>query len=128
MKKVDFISLLLGLAGGMFFALGMCMCLVTEWGRFDEGVIMGAVGLAVLLIMIFIRRRMLGKPPIRLSGKNLAALGLGLAGVLCLGIGMCMCMCLGAFRLGCDSGSSGHGVAFVPYSAAEGAEMRRWAG
>lgn len=42
MKKADFVTLILSTIGGVLFALGMCMCLVTEWGSFDAGVILGA--------------------------------------------------------------------------------------
>ncbi|MBQ3078078.1 MAG: hypothetical protein IJC43_09480 [Clostridia bacterium] len=92
MKKGNFITLLLSVIGGVLFGLGMCMCLLPEWNAFSEGVAVGAAGLVVLLAMVGIRRRMLGKPPLTLSRKTVAAAALGIAGALTLGVGMCMVM------------------------------------
>ena len=92
MKKENFISLILGTAGGMLFALGMCMTLLPEWNTFKEGIAMGVAGLIVLLVMVLVRRKMLGKAPIRISGKTIGATLLGIVGALTLGVGMCMCM------------------------------------
>ena len=92
MKKENFISLILGTAGGMLFALGMCMTLLPEWNTFTEGIAMGVAGLIVLLVMVLVRRKMLGKAPIRISGKTIGATILGIVGSLTLGVGMCMCM------------------------------------
>lgn len=92
MKKSDFATLILSTVGGVLFALGMCMCLVAEWGSFDAGVILGAAGLVVLLAMVIVRRRMLGKPPIKLTARAVGIAALAAAGALALGIGMCMVM------------------------------------
>ena len=92
MQKKNFVSMILGTIGGILFALGMCMCLVTEWGSFDAGVILGAAGLVVLLAMVIIRRKMLGKPPIKLSARAVGIAALAAAGALALGVGMCMVM------------------------------------
>ena len=53
---------------------------------------MGVAGLIVLLVMVLVRRKMLGKAPIRISGKTIGATLLGIVGALTLGVGMCMCM------------------------------------
>lgn len=34
MKKKNFVSLVFGTVGIILFALGMCMCLLPEWGAF----------------------------------------------------------------------------------------------
>ena len=44
MKKKNFVSMILSAAGGILFAMGMCMCLLPEWNVFNPGVAMGAVG------------------------------------------------------------------------------------
>ena len=58
MQKKNFVSMILGTIGGILFALGMCMCLLPEWGAFGPGVVIAAVGAVVLLAMIFVRRKM----------------------------------------------------------------------
>lgn len=70
----------------------MCMCLIQDWESFDAGVVMGAVGAVVLLAMVVVRRRMLGKPAIKLSAKAVGTGVLAAVGALTLGIGMCMVM------------------------------------
>jgi len=92
MKKENFASLLMGTIGGILFALGMCMCLVSEWNAFQQGVIVGAIGIVVLLVMLIVRRKMQGKPPITLSRKTVGAIALGLVGASAFGVGMCMTM------------------------------------
>lgn len=58
MKKSSFVAMILGVIGGILFALGMCMALIPEWNAFVPGVVMGAAGVLVLLIMIFVWRKM----------------------------------------------------------------------
>ena len=90
MKKENFVSLLLGTVGGILFALGMCMCLVEEWGAFRPGLAAGAAGLVVLILLAIVRRRMQGKSVVKWNAKTVGALALGVAGVLVLGPGMGM--------------------------------------
>lgn len=93
MSKKNFISLILGTIGGILFALGMCMAMLPEWGAFTQGIVIGCVGLVVLLVMLVVRRKMEGKPVIvKLSGKTIGTIVLGVAGALVLGTGMCMVM------------------------------------
>lgn len=92
MKKSTFVAMILGTIGGVLFALGMCMALIAEWNAFRPGVIMGVIGLLVLLIMVFVWRRMENKAPIKPSGKTIGATLLGIIGALLLGVGMCLTM------------------------------------
>lgn len=92
MQKKNFVSMLLGTVGGILFAIGMCMCLLPEWGVFTQGIIIGAVGAVVLLAMLIVRRKMEGKPAVRLNGKAVGSVLLGVIGALALGVGMCMVM------------------------------------
>ena len=69
MKKKNFVSMVLGTVGGILFAIGMCMCLLPEWGAFTQGVIIAAVGIVVLLAMLLVRRKMEGKPAVKLNGR-----------------------------------------------------------
>ena len=92
MKKSSFVAMILGVIGGILFALGMCMALIPEWDAFVPGVVMGAAGVLVLLIMIFVWRKLEHKNPIRVSGKTIGTVLLGIAGALLLGVGRCLTM------------------------------------
>ncbi len=92
MKKSSFVAMILSTVGGILLALGMCMCLLPEWNAFKPGVVMGGVGLLVLLVMVFVWRKMENKEPISLSGKTIGGILLGIAGSLLLGVGMCLTM------------------------------------
>lgn len=92
MKKSTFVAMILGTIGGILFALGMCMALITEWNAFRPGVIMGVIGLLILGIMVLVWRKMENKAPIKLSGKTIGATLLGIVGALLLGVGMCLTM------------------------------------
>lgn len=92
MKKENFVSLVLGVSGALVLGIGMCMTTLTEWNAFKPGIIVGAVGLVLLLIMVLVRRKMKGLPPIKLSGKAIGTAALGIVGALALGVGMCMTM------------------------------------
>ena len=85
MKKKNFVSMILSVAGGILFAMGMCMCLLPEWNVFNPGVAMGAVGVVILLVMLIVRRKMEGKSAIHFSGRTLGSVLLGIVGALGLG-------------------------------------------
>ncbi len=92
MKKSSFVALVLGTVSGMLFAIGMCMALLPKWNAFKPGVVLGSVGLGLGLVTVFIWRRLAGKAPIHISGKNVSAIIVGIIGALALGVGMCFCM------------------------------------
>lgn len=100
MKKSNFVALILGTVGVVFFALGMCMALLPEWGMFNQGVVCGIIGLVVLLITVMIWRKMEGKAPIKLNAKTVGAVVVGVLGALLLGVGMCLSMVFGKMVLG----------------------------
>ena len=92
MKKKDFVTLMMSVVGGILFALGMCMALLPEWNTMTQGVVIGAVGLVVLLVMLLVRRKMDGKPAIVFSGKAIATTLFGIFSTVVFGVGMCMTM------------------------------------
>lgn len=100
MKKSNFVALVLGTIGGVFFALGMCMALLPEWGMFQQGIICGVVGLVILLVTLLVWRKVEHKAPIKLNAKTVGAVLLGVVGALVLGVGMCMVMVFDKLALG----------------------------
>ena len=84
--------MILGTIGGILFALGMCMALIPEWNAFRQGVVLGVIGAVVLLIMVFVWRKMENKAPIRVSGKTIGTVLFGIVGALVFGVGMCLTM------------------------------------
>lgn len=107
MKKSTFIAMILGTIGGILFALGMCMALIPEWNAFRPGVIMGVIGAVVLLVMVFVWRKMENKDPIKLSGKTIGATLIGIIGALLLGVGMCLTMVWSHMVMGIIIGIAG---------------------
>lgn len=92
MKKKNFVSMLMSLIGVLLFSLGMCMCLVSEWNAFKQGVVVSIIGIAVLLVMLIVRRKMEVKPAIKFNGKAIGTVIFGIIGTVVLGVGMCMVM------------------------------------
>ena len=92
MKKENFIFLIISIVGVILFSLGMCMSMITEWNTFKEGIIVGIIGLIILISLFIIRRRMEGKPVLKLNIKTMKIVILGIVSSLILGIGMCMTM------------------------------------
>ena len=100
MKKSNFFALILGTISGVFFALGMCMALLPEWGMRSQGIVCGVVGLVLALITFAAWRKMEGKAPIKISGKTVGATLLGVVGALLLGVGLCLVMLFSKMLLG----------------------------
>lgn len=113
MKKSNFVAMILGTIGMVFFALGMCMALIEEWGMFQQGIVAGVIGLVVLLITIIIWRRMEGKAPIKLNGKTVLTIVVSIFGALLLGVGMCLSMVFGKMIIGIVVGVVGIVVLFM---------------
>ncbi|MGN0554790.1 MAG: hypothetical protein ACI4LI_02705 [Candidatus Fimenecus sp.] len=90
MKKKNFVTLIVGVVGGLLFALGMCMCLVSEWNAFTPGVVIACLGLLVGIVLLCVRRRMDGKPMVHISGKTVGTVLYAVFSALVLGVGMCM--------------------------------------
>ena len=92
MEKKTFITLIMSVIGGMLFSLGMCMCLIPEWGTFNEGIVLGVVGAVELLATWITYRKMSGKKAIKLNAKIVGKVIYGLFAAIVFGVGMCMTM------------------------------------
>ena len=100
MKKSSFVGLIFGIVWGVLFALGMCMALLPEWGLFNQGIVAGAAGIIILLVGLFVWRKMEGKAPIKFDKKTIGSVLVGIIGALLLGVGMCLSMVFGKMMLG----------------------------
>ena len=92
--------MILGTVGGVLFALGMCMALIPEWDAFKPGLVFGCVVLLLGIITLIVWRKMEHKAPIKVSGKTILMIVVGILGALALGVGMCFCMVWGKRGLG----------------------------
>ena len=91
MKKSAFVNLIIGVVGGLLFALGMCMCLLPEWNAFSIGVVCTAIGAVILLAQSVVAWIRSGRT-IRINWKTAGKVLFGIFGALVLGVGMCLIM------------------------------------
>ncbi len=91
MKKKNFITLLLGVIGGLLFGIGMCMCLLPEWNSFTPGVVVTALGAVVLVALLIYRLKTDGRKMV-FNPKLIGKIAFGIVGALVLGLGMCLIM------------------------------------
>ena len=107
MKKSSYIAMLLGTVSGDLFALGMCMALIREWDSLGPGIALGCAGVLLGLVTVGVWRKMEHKEPIRISGKVILTVVVGIAGALALGLGMCFTMVWGKLAVGIVVGLGG---------------------
>jgi len=100
MQKKHFYSLVLGVLGGLMLSIGLCMCLLPEWGMFKPGVVVTAVGAVVLLVLFIWLRKQSGKVPAKPDWKLIGKIAYGVLAALILGVGMCLIMVWGKMLLG----------------------------
>jgi len=92
MTKKSFMFLVLTVAGGLMFALGMCMCLLPEWNAFTPGVVVTALGALVLMAIGLVRWIMAGRPVAKIDWNKAGKIAYCVAAALVLGAGMAMIM------------------------------------
>ena len=89
MKKDTLLEIILGTVGGLVFAIGMCMWLIPEWDMFTAGVIVTAIGFAILLCIIPIYRKSHPKKPGKpINWELVTVWSIGVVGSLIMGFGM----------------------------------------
>lgn len=94
MEKKQFGTLLMGVIGGLVFALGMCMCLIAEWNMVNPGIAVGCVGGLLLIATVIRCRKLAGMEPIHVSIKRIGKILYAFFAALVFGAGMCMTMVL----------------------------------
>jgi hypothetical protein len=92
MKKSSFIALVLVIISSLFLGIGMCMAMLPEWNAFTPGVVIGCIGIILALCTVGVWRKMENKAPIKISGKLIGIILLGILSSLTLGVGMCLVM------------------------------------
>lgn len=111
MTKKNFITLILSTIGGILFALGMCMTMLPEWNAFQQGIVVGCIGLMVLTTMILTRRKMEGKSiMVKLTPRTISVLFISILSVATFGLGMCLIMVWDNLILGIVLGIIGIGL------------------
>ena len=100
MKKSSFVAMILGTVSGILFAIGMCMALIPEWESFNQGVVLGCLGVILALITLFLWRKMENKESVKISKKSILISVIAIIGILALGVGMGFCMVWNNMLLG----------------------------
>ena len=90
MKKETLLEIILGTVGGLVFAIGMCMCLISEWDLFTAGVVTAIIGFIILLCIIPVYRK---EHPRKVKNKKtdwgiVLTFVVGIIGSLVMGFGM----------------------------------------
>ena len=89
MKKETLLEIILGTIGGLVFAIGMCMCLVTEWDMLVPGAVVAAIGFIILLCIIPVyRKEHPRKPRGPINWGIVLTFVIGIVGSIIMGFGM----------------------------------------
>jgi len=89
MKKETLLEIILGTIGGLVFAIGMCMCLVTEWNMLTSGIITSIIGFIILLCIIPVyRKNHPKKEHAPINWGIVLTFVIGIVGSLIMGFGM----------------------------------------
>lgn len=107
MLKKNFVTLIMSVISCLFLGLGMCMTMLPAWNAYDQGLIVGVIGIALFVIMILVRRKMEGKQLIAFNAKAVFTVLFGIAAALALGAGMCMAMLWNMMIQGIALGTAG---------------------
>lgn len=91
MKKQNFMYLLLGVIGGLLFSVGLCMCLLSEWNAFNQGIVVTAIGGVILLALLGVALKGRTREK-EVNWKMVGKVIYGIISSLVLGVGMCLIM------------------------------------
>ena len=89
MKKETLYEIILGTIGGLIFAIGMCMCLIPEWGMFRTGITVSVIGFTILLCIIPVYKKSHPKKERKPVNWGIVLTWvIGVGGALIMGFGM----------------------------------------
>jgi len=89
MKKETLLEIILGTIGGLFFGIGMSLCLVREWNALKAGVVVSIIGFIILLCIIPVyRKNHPRKPHGPINWEIVLTWVIGVIGSLIMGFGM----------------------------------------
>lgn len=89
MKKETLLEIILGTIGGLVFAIGMCMCLISEWDLLKVGIGVAVVGFIILLCIIPVYRSNHPKKEHNpINWEIIFTWAIGIVGALIMGFGM----------------------------------------
>ncbi len=89
MKKETLLEIILGTIGGLVFAIGMCMCLISEWDLLKAGVVVAVLGFIILLCIIPVyRNNHPKKEHTKVNWGIVITWFIGIVGALVMGFGM----------------------------------------
>lgn len=90
MKKETLLEIVLGTIGGLIFAIGMCMCLISEWDLLKTGCVVAMIGFIILLCIIPVYRsnHPKRKKEEKINWGIVFTWIIGMVGALIMGFGM----------------------------------------
>jgi len=92
MKISNYVTLVICVLAGLFFSVGMCMCLLPEWNLFTLGVILASIGGVFLIaigVVFYIRKAQTKAPT---NWKLIGKIAYAVISALVLGLGMSLIM------------------------------------
>lgn len=92
MKKSSFVTLVLGIFSALVLGSGMSMAILPDSGLYNQGVIVGCLGIIFSLITVIVHRKMTNKPKINLSLKTVGIALVAIIGVIIFGGGLSLTM------------------------------------
>ena len=100
MKKETLLEIIFGTIGGLFFSIGMTMCLVDEWNALKVGIVFGVIGFIILLCIISIYKSSHPKKEHKKVDIGIIITWvIGVVGALIMGFGMSKIMSVDPSRI-----------------------------
>lgn len=92
MNKKHFINLVICVLAGLFFSIGLCMCLLPEWNMLIAGIVITSIGGISLIIMGIIAYIKKEKTEKHINWKFVGKITYSVISILIIGLSMAMIM------------------------------------